>query len=448
MQILLLGASHRDAPVALRERLAYSASELRAALTALHRTEPPYPLAGSELVILSTCNRTELYLALPAVPARGHAACAEPPWDALIDFLARTRDLAPETFVPYIYRRTGVDVVRHACHVAAGLDSMVLGEAEVLGQVGAARGAAQEHGTLGPTLTAVFLRAIRAGRRARAETGICRNAASVSSEVVALIAEKLGSLAGRRILIMGSGHMARRAGEALRERGATDLCVVSRNLAHSGHLASELGASAVAWSDLEATLRQSDIVLCATSAPHVVIEKALVERACAERAPGLPLLLVDTAVPRDVEPEVRDLPGVRLFDIDDLGRRLQGNLSLRELEGPQVEKIIDEEVRTFEEWQRGTSLRPLLTALRQRAEAIRRSELERLLRRMPDLPHDARQQVEYLSHALVNKLLHEPTVRLRAESDPERLGAYARIAGHLFGVAEAPVDAVDREGHR
>lgn len=398
------------------------------------------------MLILSTCNRTELYLAAPAAAVRDSANAAEHLWDALIHFLASTRDLAPEAFVPHLYRGTGLDAVRHACRVAAGLDSMVLGEAEILGQVGDARGAAQGHGTLGPTLTAVFQRAIRAGRRARAETGICRNAASVSSEAVALIAEEVGSLAGRAILIIGSGHMARRAGESLRERGATELAVVSRSLAHASRLASEVEAKAVAWGDLEATLRRTEIVLAATSAPHIVVERALVERALAGRMPGLPLLLVDTAVPRDVDPDVRDLPGVRLFDLDDLGLRLRDHLTLRQLEEPQVEKIIEEEVATFEEWQRAASLRPLLIALRQRAEEIRCHELERLLRRVPDLPEQTRQQVEHLSHSLVNKLLHEPMVRLRGESDPDRLGAYASAARHLFGVAESSAEPIAETG--
>jgi glutamyl-tRNA reductase len=445
MPIILLGTSHESAPVALRERLAYSESDLRSALRSTLLGQSAGRLAGAELAIVSTCNRTELYLAPPPTSANGNGTASREYGDALVEFLAQTRLVDPEEFLPHLYRRNGLEALRHLCRVAAGLDSMVVGEAEVLGQVGEARDIALETGTLGPTLAAAFQHALRAGRRARHETGICRQAASVSSEAVALAERQVGSLSGRRILLVGTGEVTRRAGEVLRERGATDLAVTSRNPVHAEVLASSLRASVVAWEELEAGIRESEIVLSGTRAPHAVLAKDLVTRALAGRTAGT-LLLIDIAIPRDVDPEVRGLAGVRLFDLDDLGEQLRRNLDLRRLEVPSVEAIVDQEVEGFATWLQGLAVRPLVTAMRQRAEEIRQVELERLLRRMPHLSADARRQVEQLSHSLVNKLLHEPTVRLRTESDPARRGVYAEAASHLFGVAERLAKELARQG--
>ena len=435
LPICVLGTSHRLAPVAVRERLAFSTADLHSALERL-RAETESPLSGAELVILSTCNRTELYLAPRSNEGRAPEELQIEPWEALIRFLAGARGVDPEEIASSLYRGTGVEAVRHLCRVAAGLDSMVLGEAEILGQVGTARDAAAEVGTLGHVLSAVFRSALRSGRRARAETAICRQPASVSSEIVSLIRAETGGLAGRQVLIVGTGRMARRAGEALREQGATDLAVVSRTWSHVERLATDLNATAVPWCDLERAVSQSDIVLCSTSAPHPILTEDLIRAALEGRAGSPPLVLIDSAVPRDIEPGVRSLAGVQLYDLDDLQARLRENLALRRQEAPGVEAIVAEEVDGFEEWWRGTALRPLLAAMRERAESIRRREFERLLSKTPGLPEEARRQVEHLSHALVNKLLHEPTVRLRAESDPALRGTFAEVARHLFGVAE------------
>jgi glutamyl-tRNA reductase len=239
--------------------------------------------------------------------------------------------------------------------------------------------------------------------------------------------------------------MARRAGEALRAQGATDLAVVSRTWAHVEGLASGLDAAAIPWCELEQAVGRSDVVLCCTSAPHAVLTEELVRAACATRAGRGPLTLIDSAVPRDIDPRVRELPGVQLYDLDDLQARLRENLAQRQLETPGAAAIVTEEVQGFEDWWRGSALRPLLAAMRERAETIRRGEFERLLKKAPGLPEEARRQIEHLSRALVNKLLHEPTARLRRESDPARRGAYAEAARHLFGVAGPDVVLSDHD---
>jgi glutamyl-tRNA reductase len=445
MRLFLLGTSHRLAPVALRERLAYSDSDLRSALEAVHEHRAEPAIAGGEMVILSTCNRAEIYFAPAADDARLGGFDETEIWEALLRFLARTRGLTLPGIEPWLYRKAGTEAVRHLCEVAAGLDSMVVGEAEILGQVGAARDTAAKAGTLGHLLAAAFRSALRAGRRARVETDICRQPASVSSEAVALIRSEAGPLDGRCVLIVGAGQMARRAGEVLRDEGARNLSVVSRTWAHVEELADRLGATPLPWCAFESALAESDVVLCATSAPHPVLTTELVRHALAMRPKTDPLLLIDTALPRDIEPEVRALPGVQLFDLDDLQARLRKNLETRRQEAPAVGAIVDEELVAFESWWRGTALRPVLAGMRQQAELIRRQEFDRLLSRNPGLPDDTRRQVEHLSHALVNKLLHEPTIRLRDEIDPARRGTYTEVARHLFGLGE-PVAVPDMAG--
>ncbi|MEP6572056.1 MAG: glutamyl-tRNA reductase [Gemmatimonadota bacterium] len=434
MRLCLIGTSHRLAPVALRERLAFSASDLRTALEAVHEHRVDPVIAGGQLAILSTCNRTELYFAPIADEIATDAYTDADVWRALLDFLARSRGLSSAGVDPWLYRKSGVDAVRHLCEVASGLDSMVVGEAEILGQVAAARDAAAEADTLGHLLTATFRSALRAGRRARAETGICRQPASVSSEAVALIRHEAVPFAGKRILIVGAGRMARRAGDVLRNEGAENVSVVSRTWSHVEEFADRLGATAVPWCGLEKALGESDVVLCATSAPHPVLTVELVRHAIEGRLGDSALLLIDTALPRDIEPGVRDLPGARLFDLDDLQARLREHLETRRQEAPAVQAIVSEEIETFEAWWRGTALRPVLAGMRERAEVIRQAEFDRMLSHLPELPDEARRQVEHLSRALVNRLLHEPTTRLREESDPARRGAYAEAARHLFGL--------------
>jgi glutamyl-tRNA reductase len=359
--------------------------------------------------------------------------------------LARTRGVAADQVEPYRYQHASTAAVRHLCRVATGLDSMVLGESEILGQVSTALEIGRQEGTVGRVLGAAFHAALRAGRRARTETGICRCPMSVSSETVRVLREGGWEPARSRILIVGTGRMGRLAGEVMRAHGAGTIAVVGRTTAHAESLARYLGARPVAWHGLADAIAQADVVFCSTSAPHAVVTRELVESARRGGEVGHDMLFIDIAVPRDVEMTVRDVPGVCVFDLDDLQRRLESNRSGRQREVPAVEAIIDDELHSFEEWRHGAELRPLLAAWHQQSEAIRRRELERALRRLPGVSPDVQRQLEAFSRSLVTKLLHEPTRRLREETDPGRCGMYVRVTRDLFGLDGAVPGLPDLE---
>jgi glutamyl-tRNA reductase len=442
MPVACLGIDHSSSPVALRERLAFTPGEQRRALWSPAARRLARDSGIGELVILSTCNRTELYAAAQDV--------ARPMRDvspALARVLSETRAVDVADFAAHLYGFEGAEAVRHLCRVATGLDSMVLGESEILGQVSAAGRLAEEEGSAGPILNAAFRAAVRSGRRARSETGIGRYRASVSSEAVRLLRDAGCDLALGRVLIIGTGKVGRLAGEVLRSYGASRMTVVSRTAAHAETLARELGATPRAWHELAATIREADAVISSTGAPHAVVTYELMETALRAREPGRPLVVVDIAVPRDVEPAVGTIPGVVLYDLDGVQARIGHNLAEREREIPAVERIVEEEVARFEEWRRAAALRPLLAAMRARGDEIRRRELERLFHRLDGAPPATLELIERFSESLVSKLLHEPTLRLRREADQSRSGAYARVARELFGLGnvvlseEAGVDA-------
>lgn len=429
MSLALVGISHHTTPVALRERLAVGSKELGRLWTdaAARRLTDAAGLA--ELVLLVTCNRTELYAAAADV----HHRFGEPPGE-LFELLAGMGGLGVDALRRHVYTRTGTDAVRHLCRVAAGVDSMVLGESEILGQVGQAREHAAAQDVIGPLLEEAFNTAVRAGRRARTETGISRWPASVSTEAVRLLSELRGSLEGLAVLIVGTGKMGRLAGEALRSNGVRRLTVVSRTTRHAEALAADWDASALPWHELSGAIRAADAVICSTGAPHAVITEELVRSAIGAAGDGRRRTFVDIAVPRDVETAVGALPGVEVHDMDALQGRLDGNLELRRRELPAVARIIEEEVARFEDWRRGAAVRPLLVQMRARSEAIRRREVDRALRRLGDVSPKVRAQIEAFSESLVNKLLHEPTRRLRAASDPEQARAFSQVTRELFGL--------------
>lgn len=435
MPLALVGINHRTAPLALREQLALSLAEQRALLES-PRTRALARAAGlAELVLLSTCNRTELYAAAGDVERR----LAEAP-QGMLELLAHAGGMTPEALLPHAYRHAGLGALRHLCTVAAGLDSMVLGESEVLGQVSQAHEAATRIGSIGPLLQEAFRVAVRAGRRARTETGICRRPASVSSEAVRLLADIAGDLHHLRILIVGTGKMGRLAGEALRAHGANRLRVVSRTSEHAAALAGQWRVEALPWHELAGALATADAVVCSTGAPHAVITRELVERARRTLPASQRQIFVDIAVPRDVEPQVAGLEGVEVYDLDALQERLNGNLELRRREVPAVEDIVEEELRRFEEWRHAATLRPLLTEMHARGEAIRQREVQRMLRRLGEVPPELREQLEAFSRSLVTKLLHEPTRRLRQTATPEEVQTYSSLARELFGLAAGPLD--------
>jgi glutamyl-tRNA reductase len=429
MPIVCVGIDYHTAPVSVRERLAFSPEEQRGLLSHPRLRAAAEPSGLGEFALLSTCNRTELYAAAPDV--RTHFTAVP---GGLLEALADTRGVEPAQLVPHRYAHTGAAAVRHLCRVAAGLDSMVLGESEILGQVSAALEVGRQEGTVGRVLGAAFHAALRAGRRARTETGICRCPMSVSSETVRVLREGGWEPARSRILIVGTGRMGRLAGEVMQAHGAADLTVVSRTTARAESLARTLGARAVPWHGLAAAIAQADVVFCSTSAPHAVVTRELVEAARSRPGVRHDMLFIDIAVPRDVETSVSDVPGVCVFDLDDLQRRLDRNRTDRRREIPAVEAIVEDELHAFEEWRHGAELRPLLAAWHQHSEEIRQRELARALRRLQGVSPEVHRQLEAFSRSLVTKLLHEPTRRLREETDPDRCDTYIRVTRDLFGL--------------
>lgn len=409
MPLACTGINHRTASVALRERLALGPVAQRRVLDASRQAGTPF----GELAILSTCNRTEVY----AAPADAS--------DALLELLAGIAGVSTVALQPHTYRDSGVAAVRRLCRVAAGLDSMVLGESEIQGQVAVAFRTAEEAGTTGPVLTAAFRAATQAGRRARVETGIGQLPTSVSSEAIRLLRDVAGPLEALSVLLVGTGKMGRLAGQSLR-RATARLTVVSRTAAHAQELAQHCEAAARGWHELQDAITEADAIICSTGAPHAVVSRDLVADAVGAAAPRR-RIFVDIAVPRDVEPAVRELEGCEIYDLDALQQRLAENLEARRQEIPAVEAIVEEEVERFDAWRRQQKVRPVLLEMRAQGEAIRQREVARALRRLGPASPEVAALLDEFSKSLVNKLLHEPTRRLPSVGDPD-------LARALFGL--------------
>jgi glutamyl-tRNA reductase len=429
-QILCLGISHRTAPVALREHFRCALDDQPALLHAfgggLTRLEHGPFAAIQELVILSTCNRMELYAAVDE-------AVADAP--ALIrDFLAQTHRVDTAGFIPYLYHFNGVQAAEHLFRVAAGLDSLVLGEPQILGQVNDAFLASRQTYAAGPVLSALFQAAVRTGKRARTETSISSNPASVSSVSLALAQEIVGDLQDKQLLLVGLGEMGQLSLKALQARGARRLAVANRNPERAQEAAARYGCRVYNLAQLPQALAEADVVFSATAANTPIIDAAMVQGALECRG-GRPLVIVDMAMPRDVAPAAGELPGVHLFDIDSLQSSLDHALEARRQEAPKVEAIIRQELELLETEWRTLAVRPLIVDLRQKAEAIRRRELEKTLRNLRHLEPELLEHVNQLSLSLVNKLLHEPTLRLKEKAVAADPNDYAATVRELFGLS-------------
>jgi glutamyl-tRNA reductase len=438
VSLVCLSITHHTAPAALRDRLIYSSGALEVALARAGCGRAEGLRAVSELVILSTCNRLEVYAVVPG------SAGGEGAWAVLRGFLAETLALEYAEFESHLVPHAEGEVARHLCRVAAGLESMVLGESEILGQVADAHKAALSQRSTGPVLSALFRAAIRAGKRARTETAIGCNPASVGSVAVELAAQVAGDLAGRSVAVVGAGRMARKAVTALRARGVGEILVVNRTLAAAAELAREWGGEALSFERLPGVLARADIVISSTSAPHTIIGAPVVRQAMVGRQ--RPLVFIDIAVPRDVDAAVREIPAVHVFDLDDFRARLDRTSLERQKEVPRVEEIVAEEVERFAVWRAGSEVLPVLSELRQQAEILRSQELARVLRQLPGLDAELHRRLDQFSRTLVNKLLHQPTERLRAEASNGHAVEYAHIARALFGLGGAR--SAEPEGER
>jgi len=420
MYIHCLGLSHNTTPIHIREQLAFSDDQVRASLARFscgHITD-----TIAEIVIISTCNRIEIY-----------AASNNMSFDGLEDLLSDAHDVHINKLAPHLYRCTDAQAARHLFNVAAGLDSLVIGEPQILGQVVHALELARGIGTAGPILSRLFQSAIRAGKRARTETAISRNATSVSSLAAGVCERSVADLQNARVAVLGAGEMAELAVEALRKRAVGHVTVVNRTLERAHGLADRWNARVDTFENLEQVLASADILIASTGAPHMIIHPNMVAAAMSQR-PDRPLVLIDIAVPRDIDPEAGNIPNVHLYDIDNLNTHLEQSLAERLAEIPHVERILAEEQVKFMNFMNSMEMLPLITDIHQQAEAIRQAELQKTLRRLPDLTDAERARIEALTQALVRKILDHPTNRLRAEATLSSAPEYAALARSLFGL--------------
>jgi glutamyl-tRNA reductase len=407
MHLFLLGLSHKTAPVEVRERLSISPAQLPRALNALRKSG-----GASEAAILSTCNRTEIYAAGPPEVGQQLERFA-----SQLHLAHGGEPLRLCDWYSCSYRTKDATTARHLFRVASGVESLILGESEILGQVKKARESSQEHGALGATLDELFRRAISCGKRARAETEIGRGAQSVGTAAVELSRQIFGSLKGRTVLILGAGKISSLTARALVACGAHEVIVANRTHQRAQELAATLCASgadaeATRWEELSQRLTQADIVIASTHAPHTVLSAAQVETAMRARR-HRPLFLIDLAVPRDIEASAHELDDVFLYDIDDLKNVVGSNRSQREREVGLVQTIIETEVESWQKWQRSRDARPIMAALAGRGEEIREAELELALNKLSHLSDKEKEVVRRLSQSITGKILHAPLRHLR-----------------------------------
>ncbi len=422
MNLLVVGVSHHTAPVELLERAAVGTGETAEILTTL--VAQPHV---QEAVVLSTCNRVEVYAAVTSF----HAGLAE-----VGAMLAARAGLDLTALAAHLYVHVDQEAARHVLRVAAGLDSMVVGEAQILGQLREAYGTAADRDTVGRLLHELMQQALRAGKRVHAETGIDRAGQSVVSAALALAP---ASVRGRAALVVGAGSMGALALATLARAGAAPLYVANRGAGRADRLAGLHGATAVAFADLSRMISTVDIVVCATASPAVVLTEPIVRAGVRDRDPARPPLgILDLAVPRDVEPVVAAVPGVVLVDLDRMGSARLAEPS--RLDRAAAERIVSAEVEAFSSWLRGTEVGPTVAALRARADDVVASELRRLGNRRPDLTPDQRAEVARAVHRVVQRLLHSPTVRVQQLASTASGDQYAAALRELFDLSVPPTE--------
>ena len=417
--LFVAGMNHRTAPVAMREQLALEEEKIREILS---------DLTGrgllDEVMILSTCNRVEVY-GVAAVPGEARSAA--------FGRLGTHRGVLWRDLEPLLYTVTGDEAALHAFRVAASLDSMVLGEPQILGQVKDAFALAQSAGTAGPVLHALMSQAFSAAKRVRSETEVGRLAVSISYAAVELARKIFEGLAGKVVLLVGAGEMSELAARHLVEQGALPLYVTNRTWSRAQELARGLGGIAVPFDQLEATLGVVDIVVTSTAAPEPIVT-ATHARAALQGRRGRPLFFIDIAVPRNVEAAVNDVENVFCYDIDDLRSVVEANIKERQREARRAQSLLEREVVKFAERLQHLEVVPTIVSLRGKLEAIRRAELARALGRLPAADEETRRVMESLSQSIVNKVLHAPMVKLKDSSRAGHGRRWTEMISELFGL--------------
>jgi glutamyl-tRNA reductase len=427
-ELVVLGVSHKTAPVALRERLALTERDAERLVRELVATE-----GVQEAVAISTCNRTEIYLVV------GDEVQAE---SELFGRLARRAAMRPTELAEVVYSPRNCDAARQLYRVTSGLESMIVGETEVQGQVKRAYEAALAAGTTGPMLNRLFRAALQTGKRVRTETGIGSSRVSVSSVAVDLARAVVGDLAQRDVVVIGAGETAELTAQALADQGVATIFVANRHAGRARALAGRFGGRVGSLEELPARMEEADIVVASTSSPHAIVgaeELELVMRAREQR----PLVLIDIAVPRDIEPDCADLEGVTLYDIDDLQAVVARNLEVREGERDRADAIVEEEIHRFARWMGRQDVTPTVAALREHGATIVEQVLAENAGRWETASQRDMARIEAIARAVMQRLLHEPTIRLKAR---EGEGGHGRLelARELFGL-DAPAAAPEPE---
>lgn len=425
MHIVLVGVDHTSAPIALRERLVCSPRQVPQVLQAMRQVV-------QECVLLSTCNRMEVY-AVCSDREAGHVQ--------LLQILSEASKITPAELDAHCYHFADEQAVSHLFGVACGLYSLVPGEPQIQGQVVEALEIAQAGGYAGPITSALFRGALVAGKRARSETGISRNAASVSLVAVQLARRLFPQLHEACVLLVGSGKMSELAAHHLCDGGARQLIIINRTQLHAIDLAQRFGATHRSFAELSSSLVEADVVISSTTAPHAVITREMMQDVMRRRA-GRSILLIDTALPRDIDPSVIDLPGVHLYNLDDLQAGVNEGIRLRLQEVEQVQEVIAEEVRTFDRWVHSLSVVDTISDLRQRVNALRQQELARTLQRLT-LSGRETAAIEELTTRLMNKLLHIPMLRLKEAAAEGNGHVYAEALHYLFDLGEQTDETPD-----
>ncbi len=419
MGIIVVGLSHKTAPVDVREKLSFPEASVPEALKALMKYE-----GVKESLILSTCNRVELYTCVQD-SAKGI--------EQIKKFISEYHGLSPESLEQALYIHADAQGVRHAFRVASSLDSMVVGEPQILGQLKDAFDISLKAKTTSAVLNKLLKKAISVAKRVRTETRIAESAVSVSFAAVELARKIFGDLEGKSVMLLGAGEMAELAARHLLNNGVKTIMVANRTFERAVELANEFKGSAVRFEDFPAELVMADILICSTGAPHYVVKHDIVSKALKDRR-NKPIFMIDISVPRNIEPDVNKIDNVYLYDIDDLQGVVSANVQGRQKEAEKAEELITQEVETFLQWERSLDAVPTIVDLREKVEDIRKRELDKTLSQMNGISEDQRNAVEALSTAIVNKIVHAPIVVLKeAASSPEG-GELFSFARRLFNL--------------
>lgn len=406
MNVLLTGISYKTAPVDIRERLAVPEAALPQALSALLACPGP-----DEVLLLSTCNRVEILAHAPDA-----APLAAGP---LLDALARLRSLDPASLRPHFYTFTGRDALRHLFRVASSLDSMVLGEPQILGQLKDAYSAARQHGAVQNALDTILSRAFAVAKRVRTETSIGRNAVSVSYAAIELARQIFGDLRSKTVLLVGAGKMSALAARHLHRAGCHRILVTNRTRARAEEMAALVSGAVIDYDTFHSRLPEMDIILASSGAPDYLIGKEEMKTVLRRRQ-NRPIFLIDIAVPRNIDPAVDELENAYLYDIDDLGREVEANRRARLLEAQEAEQIIDEELDRLFDKIRAREVAPLIVGLQKQLDDLARAELDRLHARLGPLPPEQEEQLQLFTRSLLHKIAHGPMTEIRrAATQPE-----------------------------